>query len=84
MQIEMTNFFILNTLYTIFDAMISAFLMHRVAKMILMLKFDFNQRFIQQKIGPEIGPFTKIGDLKTGPSQKLSTLKRALHKNRRP
>ena len=28
------------------------------------------------------GPFTKIDDLKTEPSEKLTTLKRALYKNR--
>ena len=31
------------------------------------------QRFIQEKIGSKNGPFTKIGDLKTDPAQKLET-----------
>ena len=34
------------------------------------------QGFIQERIGSENGPFTKIGDLKTNPSQKQETLKR--------
>ena len=37
------------------------------------------QGFIQEKIGSENGPFTKIGDFKTDPSQKSETLKRILN-----
>ena len=39
---------------------------------------------IQEKIGSKNGPFTKISDLKTDPSQKSASLKQILHKNQRP
>ena len=41
-------------------------------------EISYTQRFIQDKIGPENGPFTKIGDLKTDSSEKSAILKRTL------
>ena len=54
------------------------FLNHECASYFLKTVLLKYQGFIQEITGSENGPFEKIGDFKTDPSQKSKTLKRTL------